>query len=242
MEFIDAEKLDGKTLNAQLKEKLAAAGEITVKNSHSMHNIGTGMTESGTVIVDGSTGFYVGGFLEGTRIDVLGNAGWYAGDNMMAGELIIRKNTGCNAGAYMYGGTLVIYGGAGSRPGYGMKGGTLIICGDAGRWAGQMTLGGQLIILGKVAQGIGESMYKGVIYVKDPQAGEKLGSNCFLDEISEEEKEWLSAVFSTYGIEADSGELKAIRPLTSGRHNYVLYKPKLEPEKAKKHLVGSVSK
>ena len=239
MEFIDAEGMDGKTLNTELKNRLSSAGEVTVKHSHSMHNIGTGMTEKGTVVVDGSTGFYVGGFLEGSKIDVLGNAGWYAGDNMMDGELIIRKNSGCNAGAYMNGGTLVIYGGAGSRPGYGMKGGTMLICGDAGRWAGQMTTGGRLIILGKVAQGIGESMYKGVLYVRDSEVANKLGSNCFVDELTADEKISLAELFSQYGVEADPSTLKAVRPLSSGRHNYVLFSPELEPEKAKKHLVGS---
>ncbi len=242
MEFINAEGMDGKDLNTELKKLLSSTKEITVNHSHSMHNIGTGMTEEGTVIVDGSTGFYVGGFLEGTRIDVLGNAGWYAGDNMMGGELIIRKNSGCNAGAYMGGGTLVIYGGAGSRPGYGMKGGTLLICGDAGRWAGQMTLGGQLIILGKVAPGIGESMYKGVIYVGDPDVENKLGSNCFVDELTADEKISLAELFAKYEVEADPASLKAIRPLTSGRHNYVLFSPELEPEKAMKHLAGSGAK
>lgn len=239
MEFINAEGMDGMSLNRQLKEKLSGAGEITVTHTHSMHNIGTGMTENGTVIVDGSTGFYVGGFLEGTRIDVQGNAGWYCGDNMMAGELIIRKNTGCNAGAYMYGGTMVIYGGTGSRPGYGMKGGTLLVCGDAGRWAGQMTLGGRLIILGKVAPGIGESMYKGVIYVRDPEVENKLGSNCFVDELTASEKVDLAELFGKYGVDADPAGLRAVRPLTSGRHNYVLFAPELEPEKARKHLAGS---
>ena len=139
----------------------------------------------------------------------------------------------------MYGGTMVIYGGTGSRPGYGMKGGTLLVCGDAGRWAGQMTLGGQLIILGKAAQGIGESMYKGVIYVRDSEVENKLGSNCFVDELGADEKISLAELFTKYEVAADPLDLRAIRPLKSGRHNYVLFHPELEPEKAKKHLTGS---
>jgi glutamate synthase domain-containing protein 3 len=206
-----------------------------------MHNIGTGMTEKGIVIVDGSTGFYTGGFLEGLTIDVKGDAGWYAGDNMMDGELIIRKNSGCNAGSYMYGGTLVIYGGTGSRPGYGMKGGTLLVCGNAGRWAGQMTLGGRLIILGTVQKGIGESMYKGVIYTGDPDVESKLGSNCFVDELTADEKISLAELFSSYGVEADPGTLKAVRPMTTGRHNYFLFDPDLEPERARKYATGAES-
>ena len=235
MEFVDAKDLSGKDLNVILKEKLNQSGEVTVKNSHSMHNIGTGMKEKGKIIVDGSTGFYTGGFLEGPSIEVLGDAGWYAGDNMMSGELIIRKNAGCNAGSYLYDGTIVIYGGTGNRPGYGMKGGTLLVCGDAGGWAGQMTLGGRLIILGKVAAGLGESIYKGVIYVKDPDVEEKLGSNCFVDSLTEEEISSLSELFGKYGVDQDASELKAVRPMTTGRHNYVLFDPQLEPEKARKY-------
>jgi glutamate synthase domain-containing protein 3 len=239
MEFIDAAKLDGKTLNSMLKKKIKKGGEVTINNSHSMHNIGSGMTEPGTILVAGSTGFYTGGFLEGSRIEVRGDAGWYAGDNMMAGELIIRKNSGCNAGSYMYGGTLVIYGGTGSRPGYGMKGGTLLVCGDAGRWAGQMTLGGRLIILGKVAKGIGESMYKGVIYVREAEVESKLGSNCFVDDLNEKERSSLAELFAKYHVAADPSEMKAIRPMTSGRHNYVLFEPELTPEKARKFATGA---
>ncbi len=82
-------------------------------------------------------------------------------------------------------------------------------------------------------------MYKGVIYVKDPDVESKLGSNCFVDSLEDEEIESLSQVFTEYDIESDPRELKAIRPLKTGRHNYVLFNPKIEPEKARKNLVRS---
>jgi glutamate synthase domain-containing protein 3 len=238
MEFIDALHLKSSELNALLNAKLKAEGVVTVENPHSMHNIGTGLSRPGKVIVKGSTGFYVGGFLEGTTIVVDGNAGWYAGDNMMGGELLITKNAGCNGGTYCNGGTMVIYGSAGSRVGYGMKNGTIIVCGSAGRWAGQMTTGGQLIILGQVGKEIGESMYKGVIYIRDPEVATKLGGNVRLDDLAAAEQEKLQVLFTRYQIEAEPGNFRAIRPLTSGRHTYTLFKPDLHPELSKKYSIS----
>lgn len=239
MGSIDATNLKNVELNRQITTALQENGEAIIENPHSMHNLAVGMNRPGKVIIRGSTGFYTGGFLEGSTVVVEGNAGWYAGDNMMDGELIIRKNTGCNAGTYFYGGTMVIYGGAGSRVGYGMKGGTIIVCGSAGRWAGQMTLGGKLIILGSVGKQVGESMYKGVIYVRDPEVKEKLGGNVYLDSLRDDEIEELKSLFTKYGIEADSREFQAIRPATTGRHHYSLFEPDLQPQLANKYRAKS---
>jgi glutamate synthase domain-containing protein 3 len=234
MEYLDATRLTSKELNARLASALKTGTAVTVENPHAMHNIGTGLNLPGKVIVKGSTGFYVGGFLEGTTIEVDGNAGWYAGDNMMDGELLITKNAGCNAGTYFNGGTMVIYGSVGSRVGYGMKNGTIIVRGDAGRWAGQMTTGGRLIILGVVGKQIGESMYKGVIYVRDPEVAAKLGGNVRLDRLSEMEQEELQKLLARYTIAAQPDNFLAVRPLLSGRHTYTLFKPELHPELANK--------
>lgn len=241
MEYIDAATLKSKELNQILKEKMVKFPEVTIVNAHAMHNIAIGLANRGRIIVQGSTGFYTGGFLEGATLVVEGNAGWYAGDNMMDGELIVEKNAGCNAGTYFYGGTMVVYGSAGSRLGYGMKGGAIIVCGSAGRWAGQMTLGGKLIILGEVGKQVGESMYKGVIFVRDQDAQSKLGGNVYLDSIQEKESQELLALFTKYHIEADPGSFQAIRPVKTGRHQYVLFKPELtESTRKTKKAVSEV--
>lgn len=234
MEHIDAIHLKSKELNGLISQKLLECGEVTVVNPHSMHNIAIGLSRKGKVTVHGSTGFYTGGFMEGSTVVIEGNAGWYAGDNMMDGELIITKNTGCNAGTYLYGGTIVIKGNTGSRVGYGMKGGTIIVCGSAGRWAGQMTLGGRLILMGKVGKQVGESMYKGVIYTRDPNTEANLGGNVFLDDLGRKEQEELDRLFAEYSLNASAGEFRAIRPLTTGRHTYILFKPDLRPEMSRR--------
>jgi glutamate synthase domain-containing protein 3 len=231
MEYIDALELKSTELNRLIREKLEQDGQVTILNPHSMHNIAIGSAVKGRIIIQGSTGFYTGGFLEGTSVLVEGNVGWYAGDNMMDGELIITKNAGCNAGSYFSGGTMIIRGNAGSRVGYGMKGGTIVVCGSAGRWAGQMTLGGKLVILGQVGKQIGESMYKGVILARDSAIRENLGGNVFIDEPSATEKEELASLFAKYDINAAAGEFMAIRPMTTGRHKYVLFNPELKPRR-----------
>jgi len=230
MEYINAAEMKSGDLNPLIKKALQYSNEVKVQNPHSMHNIAIGLRTKGRVVVDGSTGFYTGGFLEGASVIVEGNTGWYAGDNMMDGELIITKNTGCNAGAYFNGGTMIIYGGTGARVGYGMKGGTIIVCGPSGRWAGQMTLGGRLVLLGEIGDQIGESMYRGAIFVKDAGAASKLGGNVFIDTPAKDEITELNEKFAQYRIDADAAKMQVIRPLTSGRHTYVLFKPHLEPE------------
>ncbi len=237
MEYIDAANLKSTELNKEIISKLERYGEVTVQNPHSMHNVAAGLPTQGKVVIQGSTGFYTGGFMEGTTLQVEGNAGWYAGDNMMEGELLINKNTGCNAGTYICGGNIVVYGNTGSRVGYGMKGGTIIVCGSAGPWAGQMTMGGKLIILGKAGSKMGESMYKGAIFVRDPEAGEKIGSNVFLDIIKADEEQELKALFARYDITADPAEFKVVRPMQTGRHTYVLFNPDLKPELSRKMSV-----
>lgn len=237
MEYIDAKAMDTRTLNKAIALSLKASGRAVVTNPHSMHNIAAGLTDAGQIIVQGSTGFYTGGFLEGPTIIVEGNAGWYAGDNMMDGQLIISKNAGCNAGTYLCGGTILIRGNAGSRTGYAMKGGTILVCGSVGRWSGQMTMGGQLVVLGEVGKQIGESMYKGVIYVRDQQAAEKLGGNVYLDSITVEEVNQLQQLFDKYQLDATPKEFKAIRPCREERHSYSLFNPELKPHLARKFNV-----
>lgn len=241
MEYIDALKIKSTDLNKLIKENLEKFGEVAILNPHSMHNIAIGSAVKGNIIIQGSTGFYTGGFLEGSSVIVEGNAGWYAGDNMMDGELIITKNAGCNTGTYFTGGTMIIRGNVGSRVGYGMKGGTIVVCGSAGRWAGQMTLGGRLIILGKVGKQIGESMYKGVIFVKGEEVKDNLGGNVFVDDITENEKQELNSLFMNYDIEANTEEFVAIRPMTTGRHKYVLFNPELKPEMTRKNSSEGVT-
>lgn len=212
-------------VNRKLRELVQQDDEIMVENPHSVHNFATALKGSAKITVQGSTGFYTGGFLQGPTLIIKGNTGLYTGDNMGSGEIIVERNTGSNCAPSMVGGTILIRGHSGSRAGWGMKGGNLIVCGNVGMWSGKMTLGGRIIVLGKVGTGIGESMYDGIIHVLDPEVEDKLGGNVALKPISDKERMKIERLFKKYGIEQDVDRFRSIVPKVYGRHEYVMFKP-----------------
>ena len=226
MVHLDIAGMTSWDVNRKLRETIKQDREITVKNPHSVHNFATALKGEGTITVEGSTGFYTGGFLEGPTLHVKGNTGWYTGDNMKAGEIIVEMNTGSNCGPSMLGGTIVVKGNSGTRAGLGMKGGNLIICGSVGRWTGYMTLGGRIIVLGEMGPVIGESMYNGIIHTLDPAVEDKLGGNATIIPISDEEKKTLEGLFKQYGLEQGVDNFRSVVPKVLGRHEYYLFKPK----------------
>jgi glutamate synthase domain-containing protein 3 len=222
---LDIAGMSTRDVNRKLRELIRQDDDIVVENPHSVHNFATALKGEGTVTVEGSTGFYTGGFLQGPTTIIKGNTGLYTGDNMSSGEIIVEMNTGSNCAPSMVGGTILVKGHSGSRTGWGMKGGNLIVCGDVGMWSGKMTLGGRIIFLGNVGQGIGESMYNGVIHVLDQQVENKLGGNVTLIPIDDKEKKAVAALFKKHDIEQGVDDFRSIVPHASGRHEYVLFKP-----------------
>ena len=212
-------------VNHKLRELVQQEDEIIIENPHSVHNFATALKGKAKITVEGSTGFYTGGFLQGPTIIIKGNTGLYTGDNMGSGEIVVEMNSGSNCAPSMVGGTIVIKGHSGSRAGWGMKGGNLIVYGNVGMWSGKMTLGGRIIVLGKVGTGIGESMYDGVIHVLDPEAEDKLGGNVTVKPIADAEKKEVETLFKKYGIEQSVDSFRSIVPKVYGRHDYVMFKP-----------------
>ena len=88
-----------------------------------------------------------------------------------------------------------------------------------------------------ITPAIGESMFTGKIFTRDPQAEEKMGGNVIYDEITIEEAAELDSLFAAYGFEAKGAEFHVIRPILdpSGKHKYVLFKPELNKEGAAKY-------
>jgi len=222
---LDIAGMNSREVNRKIRELIKQEDEIEVYHTHSIHNFATALVGQAKITLNGSTGFYTGGFLGGPTIIVKGNTGWYTGDNMSAGSIVVEMNTGSNAGPSMVGGTIVVRGNSGSRAGWGMKGGTLIVCGNVGRWTGKMTLGGRIVVMGEVGEGVGESMYDGVIHVLDPAVEDKLGGNVRVVPIEDKEKKELEAVFRKYDIEQDVTAFRSVVPKIYGRHEYVLFKP-----------------
>jgi glutamate synthase domain-containing protein 3 len=219
--------LGSREVNRKLRELLPREKEVLIEHPDSVHNFATALKGNGRIVVQGSTGFYTGGFLEGPTLVIQGNTGVYTGDNMMDGEIIVEKNTGSNLGPSMIGGTIVVRGHSGSRAGWGMKGGNIIVGGDVGMWTGKMMLGGRIIILGSVGTGTGESIYDGVIHALDENVEQKLGGNVSVVPIAGEEEAEVRTLLERYGLDRGIrlGQFKSVVPKVHGRHDYVLFKP-----------------
>lgn len=226
MESLDARGLEGREINARLRE-LAASGvtEVTLLNPHSVHNLLVGFDRPLRLVVEGSVGFYAGGFMQGPSVLVRGNAGWYTGDNMVAGELLIEGSSGSNLGASMLGGSIRVRGRAGNRVGYGLRGGTLLVEGSVGLETGKMMLGGRIIVLGGAGHTTGESMYGGYIHVWRGRYA-SLGGNVLAGPPEGEEATALEEILRQAGLGLPAGEFVTIRP-RPGKHQYVLFRPVL---------------
>jgi|Deesub1362A_J573_1020465.scaffolds.fasta_scaffold01501_5 glutamate synthase domain-containing protein 3 len=218
---IDAQDLKPYDLNRLIQKYLSSGEEVILKNPDAKHNIGIKLRGSGRVIIEGSTGYYTGGFMDGPEILIKGNTGWYLGDNMHSGRIVVERNSGSNVGPSMIGGEILIKGHSGSRIGLGMKGGLIVIKGKTGMLAGKMMLSGTIVLLDKVGDLVGESMYGGRIFLFE---GPELGGNVKMVEPSVDEIMEIKKKLEILGIEKDLDGLKKVIP-AGKQHKYVLFKP-----------------
>ena len=85
-------------------------GTIVIKNPRGMHSIGCWYPEPLNLIIEGSTGYFAVGLMDGPNVRVNGRVGWSCGENMMSGTVLIEKNAGSTFGAAIRGGDLVCQG------------------------------------------------------------------------------------------------------------------------------------
>ena len=162
----------------KVTEKTTVNEEATIRvvgNATKIRKIGS-KTASGSVIIEGNAGMYVGEDMtggsilltrdagswlgmrmKGGRIEVKGNAGDYVGAGyrgtdvgMYGGTIIIHGNAGDEVGCWMKNGYIRIYGNAGLFPGMHMSNGTILTEGDCRGRAGAQMRGGKVIVSGRV--------------------------------------------------------------------------------------------
>lgn len=226
MVTLDVAALSFQEVNRRLKELAAQGDRILVLNPRGLHNFAVGLQSKVEIIVQGSLGVYVGGFMEGPEITVRGDTGWYTGDNMIAGRIVVEGNTGSNPAPSMIGGEIIIRGHTGSRAGYGLKGGNVVVYGNVGLETGKMMLGGRIVVLGNAGARIGESMYGGVIHVLGRV--ESVGGNVCVGSPEGPEAVQLAALLASLGITASPGDFTTFTP-RPGKHTYVLFRPGHRP-------------
>lgn len=178
-------------------------GTVVLQNPRGMHSLGVGILSKLNLIVEGSTGYFAVGLIDGPNVRINGRVGWSCGENMMSGTVVIEKNAGSTFGAAIRGGDLVCKGSVGSRTGIDMKGGTIIVGGDTGALSGFMMQRGRMVVCGNAGKNLGDSMYDGTIYIGgDIQS---LGVDAVEAELTELDKSWLTRKLKQYGLLPDSG-------------------------------------
>lgn len=201
---LDCDGMTATEVNSKMRDLMNEGyGTIVVQNPRGMHSIGVGILNKLNLIIEGSTGYFAVGLIDGPNVRVNGRVGWSCGENMMAGTVVIEKNAGSTFGAAIRGGDLVCKGSVGSRTGIDMKGGTIIVGGDTGALSGFMMQRGRMVVCGNAGKNLGDSMYDGTIYV----GGEiqSCGVDAVEAELTDLDKAWLTRKLKQYGMMPDNG-------------------------------------
>ena len=198
---------DGKTtteVNRTVRDLMSAGyGTIVLQNPRGKHSLGVGILNRLNLVIEGSTGYFAVGLIDGPNVRINGRVGWSCGENMMSGTIVIEKNAGSTFGAAIRGGDLVCRGSVGSRTGIDMKGGTIIVGGDTGALSGFMMQRGRMVVCGDAGKNLGDSMYDGTIYV----GGEirSLGVDAVPAELTGPDRAWLKRKLAQYGLLPEQG-------------------------------------
>lgn len=201
---IDTDDMTTTEVNTKIRELMAEGyGTIVLKNPRGKHSLGVGILSKLNLIIDGSTGYFSTGLLDGPNVRVNGRVGWSCGENMMSGTVVVEKNAGSTFGAAIRGGDLVCKGSVGSRTGIDQKGGTIIVGGDTGALSGFMMQRGRMVVCGNAGKNLGDSMYDGTIFV----GGEirSLGVDAVEEPLSDLDKAWLTRKLTQYGLMPEKG-------------------------------------
>jgi methylamine---glutamate N-methyltransferase subunit B len=201
---IDSDQMTSTDVNAEIKKLMGEGyGTIVVKNPRGKHSLAVGILSKLNLIIEGSTGYFGLGLIDGPNVRITGRVGWSCAENMMSGTVLIEKNAGSTFGAAIRGGDLVCRGSVGSRTGIDMKGGTILVGGDTGALSGFMMQRGRMVVCGNAGKNLGDSMYDGTIYV----GGEikSLGVDAVPADLTELDKSWLMRKLTQYGMVPKNG-------------------------------------
>jgi len=201
---IDTDEMTSTEVNNEIRSMMNEGyGTIVLKNPRGKHSLGVGILSKLNLIIDGSTGYFGVGLIDGPNVRITGRVGWSCAENMMAGSVVIEKNAGSTFGAAIRGGDLVCMGSVGSRTGIDMKGGTILVGGDTGALTGFMMQRGRMVFCGNAGKNLGDSMYDGTIYVGgDIQS---CGVDAVEAELTDVDKAWLTRKLTQYGLMPDKG-------------------------------------
>lgn len=201
---IDTDDMSTTEVNSKIRDLMNEGyGTVVLKNPRGKHSLAVGILNKLNLIIEGSTGYFGVGLIDGPNVRINGRVGWSCGENMMSGTVVVEKNAGSTFGAAIRGGDLVCKGSVGSRTGIDMKGGTILVGGDTGALSGFMMQRGRMVVCGNAGKNLGDSMYDGTIFVGgDIQS---LGVDAVEAELTDLDKAWLTRKLKQYEMLTDKG-------------------------------------
>ena len=201
---LDCDGMTATEVNTRMRDLMNEGyGTVVIKNPRGMHSLAVGILNKLNLIIEGSTGYFTVGLIDGPNVRINGRVGWSCGENMMAGTVVVEKNAGSTFGAAIRGGDLVCKGSVGSRTGIDMKGGTIIVGGDTGALSGFMMQRGRMVVCGNAGKNLGDSMYDGTIFVGGDI--KSLGVDAVEAELTDLDKAWLTRKLKQYGLMPENG-------------------------------------
>lgn len=206
--IISGENLSTRKINQEIKKGLSENQKaFCIENSQKLDSIVVGLREESDFKLKGEFGDFVGALNHGARIEIIGDTGRYVGDNMTTGEIIVQGSADDGVGFGTYNGTIVVHGDAGNAVGQLNKGGTIVVDGNIGNLAGLYMLSGEIIVTGDAGEDTGDWMIGGTIYVG---GNFQTGTNAEVKPLENSDKQKLSQIFQTYGIDAPIEDFKKI--------------------------------
>ena len=129
-------------------------GSVVIEGNAGMY-LGEEMS-GGSILVTGNADSWLGVKMKGGQIEVNGNAGDLVGAGyrgttcgMSGGSVLIHGNTGDEIGCWMRNGTIRVKGNTGIMPGIHMNGGNILVEGNCEGRAGAQMRGGKIIVTGR---------------------------------------------------------------------------------------------
>jgi len=130
-------------------------GSVIIEGNVGMY-LGEEMS-GGSIVVTGNVESWLGVKMKGGQIEVKGNAGDLVGAGyrgttlgMNGGSILINGNAGDEIGCWMRNGTIRVKGNTGFMPGIHMNGGTILIEGNCEGRAGAQMRGGKILVTGHI--------------------------------------------------------------------------------------------
>jgi len=232
---INAEAVGHRQLNAAVRKALErGAISIRLRNVRGQRYIGSGLTSTAEIIVEGIPGNDLGCFMAGPRIVVHGNVQDGVANTMSSGTVVIHGHAGDVVAYAMRGGRVFVKGDAGYRVGIHMKQylrriPVVIVGGTAKDYFGEYMAGGTLVLLGLgrgggeplIGEFIGTGMHGGQILLRGCveawQLGKEVGRVELDDACWGELERNLADFANEFGIAPDTfkrGEFTRLIPVS----------------------------